>query len=59
MAWYAYTMAIELTERSRFLDSHLKERTLAPAEKAGVLEVDRSGGGRRFKEGMATKMRFC
>ena len=51
--------AIAVTARSRFLDSHLKERTLAPAEKNGVLVVDRSGGGRRFKEGQGTTMRFC
>jgi three-Cys-motif partner protein len=56
--WFTVEDAITLTERSRFLDSHLKERTLAPAEKAGVLEVDRSGGGRRFKQGKATRLRF-
>ena len=56
--WFTVEEAIALTGRSRFLDSHLKERTLAPAEKAGALEVDRSGGGRRFKEGSGTKMRF-
>jgi three-Cys-motif partner protein len=57
--WFTVEDAIALTECSRFLDSHLKERTLAPAEKAGTLEVDRSSGGRRFKEGKGTKMRFC
>ncbi|MGH2941210.1 MAG: three-Cys-motif partner protein TcmP [Solirubrobacteraceae bacterium] len=56
--WFTVEDAIALTERSRFLDSHLKERTLAPAEKNGMLEVDRSGGGVRFKEGRGTKMRF-
>ncbi len=50
--------AIAVTARSRFLDSHLKDRTLAPAEKGGVLVVDRSGGGRRFKEGQGTTMGF-
>ncbi len=56
--WFTVDEAIALTRRSRFLDSHLKDRTLAPAEKEGVLIVDRSAGGRRFKEGRATKMRF-
>jgi three-Cys-motif partner protein len=56
--WFTVEDAIALTERSRFLDTHLKERTLEPAEKDKLLEVDRSGGGRRFKEGRGTKMRF-
>jgi three-Cys-motif partner protein len=56
--WFTVEEAIALTERSRFLDTHLKERTLHFAEKNGLLEVDRSGGGRRFKEGRGTKMRF-
>jgi len=56
--WFTVEDAIELTKRSRFLDSHLKERTLAPAEREGVLQVDRLPGVRRFKEGMGTKMRF-
>jgi three-Cys-motif partner protein len=56
--WFTVEEAIELTERSRFLDSHLKERTLAPAERGGLLEADRSGGGRRFKEGRGIRMRF-
>jgi three-Cys-motif partner protein len=56
--WFTVEEAIALTERSRFLDSHLKERTLAAAERDEVLEVDRGGGGRRFKEGKGTRMRF-
>ena len=56
--WFTVEDAIMLTDRSRFLDSHLKEQTLAPAEKDNILEVDRSGGGRRFKEGKGTRMRF-
>jgi hypothetical protein len=42
--------AIEVTKRSRFLDSHLKRMTLAAAEKAGELEVRRPSGTRQFKE---------
>ncbi len=56
--WFKVEDAIALTERSRFLDSHLKERTLVPAERDELIEVDRSGGGRRFKEGHGTKIRF-
>lgn len=56
--WFSVEDAIALTKHSHFLDSHLKERTLAPAERDGMLEVDRSGGGRRFKEGRKIKMRF-
>jgi hypothetical protein len=56
--WFTVEDAIAVVERSRFLDSNLKERTLMPAEKDGVIEVDRTGGGRRFKEGMATRLRF-
>jgi three-Cys-motif partner protein len=50
--------AIGLTERSRFLDTHLKQKTLAKAEKAGVLEVQRPKGATRFKEGKGTTLRF-
>jgi three-Cys-motif partner protein len=50
--------AIELTERSRFLDRHLKQRTLAPAESSGALEVVRPTGARRFKEGKGILLRF-
>jgi three-Cys-motif partner protein len=50
--------AIELTKRSRFLDSHLKRMTLAPAERAGKLLVDRPPGARQFKEGKGITMRF-
>jgi hypothetical protein len=50
--------AIVLTEESRFLDSHLKEKTLAKAEKAGILDVKRPPGVRRFKEGKGTTLRF-
>lgn len=50
--------AIEFTKRSRFLDTHLKDRTLAPAEQAGHLEVNRPTGARRFKEGKGITMRF-
>lgn len=51
--------AMELTERSRFLDTHLKQMTLAPAEKVTKeLEVHRPPGARQFKEGKGTTMRF-
>jgi three-Cys-motif partner protein len=50
--------AIALTERSRFLDTHLKLRTLAKAEKAGTLKVQRPNGVRLFKEGKGIVLRF-
>jgi three-Cys-motif partner protein len=50
--------AIALTERSRFLDTHLKLMTLAKAEKAGILEVRRRPGVRQFKDGKGTVLRF-
>ncbi len=50
--------AMALTERSRFLDTHLKRMTLAPAEQAGMLEVRRPAGARQFKEGRGISLRF-
>jgi len=50
--------AIEVTKRSRFLDGHLKRLTLAAAEKARHLEVNRPSGARQFKEGKGITMRF-
>jgi three-Cys-motif partner protein len=50
--------AMDFVERSRFLDSHLKRATLGPAERAGVLAVQRPPGARQFKEGKGILMRF-
>jgi predicted XRE-type DNA-binding protein len=50
--------AIAVTERSRFLPSHLKRMTLAKAEAAGVLDVQRPRGARQFKEGKGITLRF-
>jgi three-Cys-motif partner protein len=50
--------AIAFTERSTFLDTHLKTRTLKPAEAAGVLEVRRPAGARQFKEGKGITLQF-
>ena len=50
--------AMELTAQSRFLDTHLKTKTLAPAEKGGELIVTRPPGARQFKEGKGITMRF-
>ena len=50
--------AIELTARSRFLETHLKRMTLAPAESNGTLEVQRPTGARQFKEGKGITLRF-
>ncbi|HEY4267806.1 MAG TPA: hypothetical protein VGM94_06400, partial [Galbitalea sp.] len=56
--WFSVEDAMALTEHSRFLDGHLKQRTLVPAEKSEVIEVDRPQDARRFKEGKRIKMRF-
>jgi hypothetical protein len=50
---------MRLTERSRFLDSHLKRLTLAPAEASGEIVVERPPGARQFKEDRGIKMRFA
>lgn len=50
--------AVEVTKRSRFLESHLKRLTLAAAEKTGQLNVQRPSGARQFKEGTGITMRF-
>jgi len=50
--------AIAFTERSRFLVTHLKRLTLARAESAGILEVQRPTGARQFKEGKGITLRF-
>jgi hypothetical protein len=50
--------AVQLTKRSRFLETHLKRMTLVVAEKAGQLEVDRPTGARQFKEAKGITMRF-
>ncbi|HEX5761879.1 MAG TPA: three-Cys-motif partner protein TcmP [Solirubrobacterales bacterium] len=54
---------IEEAERATLLETpyrvsgHLKGKTLAPAEKAGQVEVDRSGGQKRLAAGV--RIRFC
>lgn len=50
--------AARVTQRSRFLDTHLKRATLAPAGKAGDLVVTRPAGALQFKEGKGIEMRF-
>lgn len=56
--WFAVEEAMVLTEASRFLDTHLKQATLVPAEASGELLVERPTGARRFKEGKGIRMRF-
>jgi three-Cys-motif partner protein len=56
---FTVEQAIDFTKRSRFLETHLKRRTLAPAEKAGTLLVERPAGVRQFKEGSGISMRFA
>ncbi|MDQ8047067.1 MAG: three-Cys-motif partner protein TcmP [Patulibacter sp.] len=56
--WFSVEDAIDVTARSRWLDSHLKRATLAPAERAKRLEVIRPTGARQFKEGRGIRLRF-
>lgn len=56
--WFTVEDAMRVTERSRFLDTHLKRATLAPAE-GGELVVERPQGARQFKEGKGIRMRFA
>ncbi len=50
--------AVRLTRESRFLESHLRNATLARAEKAGLLVVERPQGVRQFKAESGITMRF-
>ncbi len=55
--WFTPAQAADVTNRTPFIaGSHLKRRTLAPAEREGVLEVDRPGGCTQFTDGV--RMRF-
>jgi three-Cys-motif partner protein len=55
---FTVEQAMDLTAESRFLDTHLKRFTLAPAEKAGTLVVTRPAGARQFKEAKGITMQF-
>jgi three-Cys-motif partner protein len=56
--WFTVEDAMLLTERSRFLDTHLKRATLVPAEACGDLVVERPPAARQFKDGKGIRMRF-
>jgi three-Cys-motif partner protein len=55
---YTVEEAQDVTQRSRFLESHLKRMTLAKAEAADQIEVKRPTGARQFKEGKGITIRF-
>lgn len=59
-AWFTIEQAEETTtHQTPFLhDKHLKKLTLVPAEKEGVIEVERSAGKRRGTFTPGTRMRF-
>lgn len=57
--WFSVEEAMDLTERSRFLDTHLRRATLVPAEASGELIVERPPGARQFKEGKRIRLRFA
>jgi len=56
--WFTPEQAAHVTDRTTpfISSSHLKNKTLAPAERTGRLEVDRPHGCRRFAKGV--RMRF-
>ena len=57
--WFSVDDAYKVTLlRTPFLQSHLKTKTLRPAEKAGVIEVDRSDGSRAGAYGNGVRIRF-
>jgi three-Cys-motif partner protein len=57
--WFSVDDAYNVTLlRTPFLQSHLKTKTLKPAEKAGLIEVDRSDGSRAGSYGDGVRIRF-
>jgi three-Cys-motif partner protein len=58
MEWFTIEQAQKATllETPFRVSGHLKGKTLAPAEKAGKVEVDRSGGQKQFASGV--RIRF-
>lgn len=50
--------AEEFTARTRFLKTHLRKRTLLPAEMAGSLRVERPDGVKQLPVGKGIRMRF-
>jgi three-Cys-motif partner protein len=56
---FTVEQALSFTQRTRFRQTHLKRLTLAPAERAGDLEVARPPGVRQFVEHRGITMRFA
>lgn len=54
--WFTIEEADESVLETVFRVAHLRRKTLAPAEKEGKIEVDRSGGQRQFATGV--RIRF-
>jgi three-Cys-motif partner protein len=57
--WFTIEQAqkVTLLETPFRVSSHLKGKTLTPAEKADAIEVDRSGGQRQFAAGVRIRFR--
>jgi hypothetical protein len=57
---FTVEQAIDFTKQTRFLKTHLKQKTLAKAEKAKPpkLLVERPSGALQFKEGKGITLRF-
>ncbi|MDX6620049.1 MAG: hypothetical protein QOK36_2435, partial [Gaiellales bacterium] len=55
---FTVEQAIEFAQTTRFLKTHVKGLTLAPAERAGLLVVTRPPGASRFADNRGIVMRF-
>lgn len=56
--WFTVEEALDFTHETPFLPRQVKTLTLVPAERDGVLEVERPAGARRFAEGRGIRLRF-
>jgi three-Cys-motif partner protein len=55
--WFSIEQAEEATLDTPYRVAHIKRKTLGPAEKAGRVEVDRSGGQRQFAAGVRVRFK--
>lgn len=55
---FTVEQAVEYTQTTKYLTTHLRRLTLAPAAKAGRLDVTRPAGVKQFPEGRGIVLRF-
>ncbi|MCW3001920.1 MAG: hypothetical protein JWQ20_1218 [Conexibacter sp.] len=55
---FSVEQAVELTQTTKYLKTHLRRQTLVPAERDGLVAVDRPPGVRQFPEARGIVMRF-